>query len=216
MNMISTGAFLTEMDASSKKDELVTKLVAAWEKKNSKVARAGGVSLMALSLAACGSSSDTTSTETTTAETTTTVTPTPDPVGNSYALTDSAVTGSTDALTGTSNDDTCFGDKDTIEAGDIILDQGGTGDTANLTFNDDLPTLTLNGVENVNITINEIAATGAQTVDAANFAGVSNLTIEKGNVVVGGSSISGNKAIVVTNLNANNVAKLPLPARPPH
>jgi hypothetical protein len=54
MNMISNGAFQTEMDASGKQQELVKKLTAAWEKKNSKVARAGGVSLMALSLAACG------------------------------------------------------------------------------------------------------------------------------------------------------------------
>jgi Ca2+-binding RTX toxin-like protein len=59
MNMISTGAFQTEMDASGKRNELVTKLVNAWEKKNSKVARAGGLSLMALSLAACGSDDDT-------------------------------------------------------------------------------------------------------------------------------------------------------------
>jgi hypothetical protein len=60
MNMISTGAFLTEMDASDKQqNSLVNKLVSAWEKKNSKTARAGGVSLMALSLAACGSSDDT-------------------------------------------------------------------------------------------------------------------------------------------------------------
>jgi hypothetical protein len=60
MNMISTGAFLSEMDASDKqKNSLVNKLVSAWEQKNSKTARAGGVSLMALSLAACGSSDDT-------------------------------------------------------------------------------------------------------------------------------------------------------------
>ena len=59
MNMISTGAFLTEMDASNKQDTIVSKLVSAWEKKNAKVARAGGVSLMALSLAACGSDDDT-------------------------------------------------------------------------------------------------------------------------------------------------------------
>jgi len=57
--MISTGAFQTEMDASEKQNELVTKLVNAWEKKNSKVARAGGLSLMALSLAACGSNDET-------------------------------------------------------------------------------------------------------------------------------------------------------------
>jgi S-layer protein len=60
MNMISTGAFRDGMDASDKqKNLLVNKLVGAWERKNSKTARAGGVSLMALSLAACGSSDDT-------------------------------------------------------------------------------------------------------------------------------------------------------------
>ena len=59
MNMISTGAFLTEMDASKKENEAVKKLVSIWEKKNSKVARASGVSLMALTLAACGDSDDT-------------------------------------------------------------------------------------------------------------------------------------------------------------
>jgi S-layer protein len=58
MNMISTGAFLTEMDASKDHSALVKKLVAGWEKKNSKAARAGGMSLMALSLAACGGSDD--------------------------------------------------------------------------------------------------------------------------------------------------------------
>jgi len=57
--MISTSAFQKEMDASDSKDTLVAKLVSAWEKKNAKLARAGGVSLMALSLAACGSSDDT-------------------------------------------------------------------------------------------------------------------------------------------------------------
>ena len=54
MNMISTGTFLNGMDASNKQSELVKKLVRAWEKKNTKAVRAGGVSLMALSLAACG------------------------------------------------------------------------------------------------------------------------------------------------------------------
>ena len=58
MNMIST-AFSTEMNASNQKNELVKKLTSAWEKKNSKAARAGGVSLMALSLAACGGEDET-------------------------------------------------------------------------------------------------------------------------------------------------------------
>lgn len=59
MNMISTGAFLTEMDAPKKENEAVKKLVSIWEKKNSKMARASGVSLMALTLAACGDNDDT-------------------------------------------------------------------------------------------------------------------------------------------------------------
>ncbi len=79
MNMISTGAFQNEMDASNKQPTIAEKFAAVWEKKNAKAARAGGVSLMALSLAACGSSDDdttTTSTDTSSDTTTTTVTPT--------------------------------------------------------------------------------------------------------------------------------------------
>jgi hypothetical protein len=48
MNMISTGAFQSELNASQKQQTLAKKFVAVWEKKNAKVARAGGVSLMAL------------------------------------------------------------------------------------------------------------------------------------------------------------------------
>jgi len=58
--MIPTGAFLAEMDATAKQPTVAEKFAAIWEKKNAKAARAGGVSLMALSLAACGSSSTTT------------------------------------------------------------------------------------------------------------------------------------------------------------
>ena len=77
MNKISTGAFQSEMDSYTKQNELVVKLVKAWEKKNAKVARAGGVSLMALSLAACGSDDSTTTSTATTTTTTTTTTVTP-------------------------------------------------------------------------------------------------------------------------------------------
>ena len=59
MNIMSNGSFLDEMNASNKQSELVKKLTSAWEQKNTKAARAGGVSLMALSLAACGGSDDT-------------------------------------------------------------------------------------------------------------------------------------------------------------
>jgi len=75
MNMISTGAFQTEMDASIKQETLAEAFVRVWEKKNSKVARAGGVSLMALTLAACGSDDDTATTSAVTDTGSTTTTP---------------------------------------------------------------------------------------------------------------------------------------------
>jgi len=64
----SFGSSAAELNATSK-------LVKAWESKNAKnAAKAGGVSLMALSLAACGgSSTTTTATDTTATDTTTTV-----------------------------------------------------------------------------------------------------------------------------------------------
>jgi S-layer protein len=101
MNMISTGTFLTEMDASNKQNDLVSKLVSAWEKKNAKVARAGGVSLMALSLAACGSDDDTAATETAVADTTT-VTPVVPVVP---VNTTSTLTAGIDSVTGGAGDD---------------------------------------------------------------------------------------------------------------
>jgi Ca2+-binding RTX toxin-like protein len=58
MNMIST-AFPIETDASNKTETLAKKFASVWEKKNLKTARAGGVSLMALSLAACGAEDET-------------------------------------------------------------------------------------------------------------------------------------------------------------
>jgi hypothetical protein len=45
MNMISTGTFQTEMDASNKQSTLAEKFAAVWEKKNEKEAREGSLSL---------------------------------------------------------------------------------------------------------------------------------------------------------------------------
>ena len=70
-------------------------------KKNAKAARAGGVSLMALSLAACGSDDSTTTTSTSTTTTTTTTTPA---ASQSLALTIGA-----DVLTGGAGDDRSLG-----------------------------------------------------------------------------------------------------------
>jgi hypothetical protein len=126
MNMISTGAFQTEMDASNKQTTLAEKFVGVWEKKNAKAARAGGVSLMALSLAACGSDDTTTATTTTTTTTTTATTPvvTVD-AAKVMKLTVRDDTGSD--FTGGSGDDTFDGYSTTatLTNGDSL--DGGTG-----------------------------------------------------------------------------------------
>jgi len=129
MNMISTGAFLTEMDASSKQST-AEKFAAVWEKKNAKAARAGGVSLMALSLAACGSSSDDTTSTTSSSTTTTTTTTTTD------AAQTIAMTKAIDFVTGGSGDDTIVADN-TVDVQANAADEvdGGAGnDTFKLYF----------------------------------------------------------------------------------
>jgi len=106
------------MDASNKQPTVAEKFAAVWEKKNAKAARAGGVSLMALSLAACGSSSndgDATATDATTAVTP--ATPDVDPV-NSVVLTDGL-----DVAVAPENDN-FFGGEGTLTSGDRISTTG--------------------------------------------------------------------------------------------
>jgi len=162
MNMISTGAFQHEVDASNKQTTIAEKFAAVWEKKNAKAARAGGVSLMALSLAACGSDSTTTTTTTTAVDTTTTTTTTVD------ANTNSALTTGIDALTGGSGSDTVSGSQTTLNAGDSF--SGGTGADLLAVFTSAAATIggfTTTGVE----TISASATGGALTMNMGNVSG---------------------------------------------
>ena len=161
--MISTGAFLSEMDASNKVETTVSKLVSAWEKKNAKVARAGGVSLMALSLAACGSDDDS-STTTTSSSTTTTTTTTVTPLSASLTL-------ASDTITGTSENDTVTGARvdtvSTLSSSDNIDLAGGTGDQLTANLNAATVRPTISNTETVTFT-----ALGNATVDADLITGV--------------------------------------------
>jgi len=174
MNMISTGAFLNGMDASGEKTDLVSKLVNTWEKKNAKVARAGGVSLMALSLAACGSddATDTSSTGTNTDTSTTTTT-----ASQSFALTSRV-----DSITGGDGADTIdagavneagVANVQTLGATDSI-DGGAGSDTMTLEYNTAVTPLSISNVETIKIT--DIDA-GVETLNFVNVTGMTHLQV---------------------------------------
>jgi Ca2+-binding RTX toxin-like protein len=61
------------------------------------------------------------------------------------------------------------------------------------------------GVENINVTI---ASTANHNVYADKMSGVANLTVTRENVIVGSSSITGNKEVNVQALDASKVAKV--------
>lgn len=124
-------------------------------------------------------------------------------IGETFTLTAGTAN---EILVGTTKNDTFVGDKDSIDGTDKLVDGSSTdNDTANLSFNDTLPSLTIANVENVNVTLSNI---GATSVNATNFSGVKNLTVTKDNVTVGTSTLAGNKAVAVTAVNAENVAKI--------
>jgi hypothetical protein len=155
MNMISTGAFLNEMDASSKQVTAAEKFAAVWEKKNAKAARAGGVSLMALSLAACGGSS---SSDSSSSGTTTTTT----------AGTNNALTTGIDTITGGSGADTVSGSQTTLNAGDTFT--GGAGADMLAVFTSAAATIggfTATDVETISVS----ATGGAATINMGNVSG---------------------------------------------
>lgn len=159
MNMISTGAFQEEMDASTKTETLAEKFARVWEKKNSKVARAGGVSLMALSLAACGSD-DEEAADPVVAEPVVVV---PDGV-------DQALTANEDTFVGVAGgDDTFTGTSATMTADDNIVDTSSTdNDTLNVTLSAAAPVMDVSGIENVNINWDSLLV---PTVDLDDVAG---------------------------------------------
>jgi len=289
------------MDASNKQSELVKKLVTAWEKKNSKAARAGGVSLMALSLAACGGE-DTTPfaqsdidaataplsaavivaeaalvaaqadaaaalvaqsaaetqaatalvaqaaaeasaaglTVTAAAATVAQATAEASLATAQAALTaanaekatlqasyDSlvatnatlqasydalvapktlAATTAVDTLQGASGNDSFTGAAGTVAVGDRFLDASATdSDTLTVTHSTNPGAFTATNVENIALNLNGI---GALVVDAANMSGVSSLTVTRGDVVVGGTTLAGNRAVKVNNVDGADVAKI--------
>jgi Ca2+-binding RTX toxin-like protein len=156
-------AFQTEMDASNKQPTLAGKFAAVWEKKNAKAARAGGVSLMALSLAACGSSDDTSSSSSSSSSNTTTVS------AQSFALT----TGIDTVVGGSGNDNITAGATSAATQTLNTLDSidGGTGTDALTAV---IASNVTPGTLNVETYI--VSATAAASLDMTGSTGVTSIT----------------------------------------
>ncbi|MDB4092448.1 hypothetical protein N9547_00735 [bacterium] len=164
-----------------------SKLVKAWESKNAKnAAKAGGISLMALSLAACGGSSTTTTTATDTTTTTPVVVQ-----GLTFALSSAAdildPNSATAATTTTAGDDTFraaatgdFTSADIIDGGDgndtltAEVTEGATGSDVTIK-----PMLT--SVENVKVTMTAVANDTTTTLNFADSTGVTAVEVVNAN-----------------------------------
>ena len=147
-------------DSSAAELNATSKLVKAWESKNAKnAAKAGGISLMALSLAACGGSS------TTTAVTPVVDTPVVDtPVVD--AATSQAFTANLDNLKGGSGDDSFNG---------VYYANGGTGTTAfpgdavDGGAGADTLNISVAGLSTAAVSINAIRTSNVETVLVTNY-----------------------------------------------
>jgi len=167
------------MDASNKQEGISEKFVRVWEKKNAKAARAGGVSLMALSLAACGSSSDDTAVV---AAPVTPITPVAPVASTPFTLTPLVdIASESQAASGalassfrfTSGNDVVNGMTATMAGTDTLIDGSTTDvDVLNITGTGSTAITTVN-IETVNLN----AASGTVVLDASAISGVTNVNV---------------------------------------
>ena len=208
MNMISTGAFQNEMGASTKQETLAEKFARVWEKKNTKAARAGGVSLMALSLAACGSddeastpAAETPAAETPVAETPVVETPTTPVATALVAGTDTTGTTGSDSFTATTA--TLTADTTLVGTDDI---SGGEGaDTLTLSMGANFGGFTVTGTNTGSMTgieTVELSAADAvaRTFDATGVSGVETYKIDGTNALVNITDSADLAAIELSNV----------------
>jgi len=124
--------------------------------------------------------------------------------GSTLTLTDGTAA---QTLVGTSANDTYSATKDAIDAGDNLIDPSSTdNDTATISDDTNLAAFTVTNIENVTATIS--AVTTAATLDAANYSGITKLTVARDDVNISGSTISGGTQLTVNNIDAAKVANV--------
>jgi hypothetical protein len=121
---------------------------------------------------------------------------------NAIAL---AASSTTETVVGTIGDDAITGSAANYEDTDRIVDASGT-DSDTLVIDEAAainPDVT--NIEDITLNLN---ALGTADVDASKITGTDILTINRGDVEVGGSTLTGGKTVVVTNADSAGVAKI--------
>ena len=110
-----------------------------------------------------------------------------------------------DTLIGTSGNDTFTGDATTYADADQIIDVSTTdNDTYNLTVSAAaIPKAT--NVENINVNMNSVSAIA---LDASSIIGAETITVTRGDLTIGGATVTGNKAVSVTNADSANMTTI--------
>jgi Ca2+-binding RTX toxin-like protein len=117
----------------------------------------------------------------------------------------SALTTSTDTLVGTAGNDTFAGDVATYADADQIVDSStADSDTYTLTISA-AATPVVTNVETVTINHN---ALGSGTVNIGSMTGVQVLNYSRGDVEVGGTTLTGDKTVNITEVSSSDVAKI--------
>jgi len=156
MTSLTIKDFDNAMNLGATNKGAVSKLVKAWEAKNDQsVKRAAGLGLMAVSLAACGSSDDSDDDDDVDVDT---------PVA--YSLTDD-----TDLVVGDDGEElTITADAGTLNAADVISGSDSGDDTLNVVLDEDAVEATITGIEAINVDLDVIRGANA-TIDATDIDG---------------------------------------------
>lgn len=115
------------------------------------------------------------------------------------SLTNSATA---DTLIGTSGNDTFTGTATTYVDADQVIDVSTTDtDTYNLTVSA-AATPKATNVENINVNMNSVSAIA---LDASSIIGAETVTVTRGDLTIGGATVTGNKAVSITNADSANM-----------
>jgi Ca2+-binding RTX toxin-like protein len=111
-----------------------------------------------------------------------------------------------DNLIGGTGNDVFSAAAGTVAATDRFTDTSTTdNDTFTIVHSTTLGAFTSTNIETIDVTLN---ALGALPIDMANITGATSFTVSRGDVVVGGATLAGDKGVSVTNVDASQIGSI--------